>query len=210
MPSPAGAATAIGSIRVDIFERGAALPPAAVPMPGSVAATPSLQELDGEANIHAELAGCAALSLACCAGRKWWYDAGLTTQAGAPIPVRESWSPVVYSRGPRLAELRVQLETATTLLLRGVLQETIPAHAALLAQFNVPRAAIAARPSPASAAPAALPAAQGSSGGSPSQPASLTRAIKRELIDLGESNTPPRRRAKTAAAKPEVVDLTDD
>lgn len=66
-------------------------------------------------------------------GKKFFTQPSLTTAAGKPRPFHMRRSLNRYDKGPVLAELCVRLETATTLKLRGILQDSNPAHQQLLA-----------------------------------------------------------------------------
>ena len=67
------------------------------------------------------------------AGKKFFMQPSLTTAAGTPRPYYMQLSTKKYDKGPVLAELCLRLETAITLKLRGVLQDSNPAHQRLLA-----------------------------------------------------------------------------
>ena len=152
------------------------------------------------------------------AGRKWWEDATLTTEAGAQTAADVPLLADRYAVGASKAELTVRLETATALLWRGVLLASNPVHRALLTQHDVPQDTIRAvaesqaRAAAAAAASAAQPASSAARAGSESPVLVVpARAVKRELIDLSQQQ-PPSQRSRTAVpaepVKRELVDLT--
>ena len=215
VPSSSADTSTLGTIRVEVWVRGPSVEPGAVE-DLDAAAAPAVEEIEGDVKRRCSMwlvSWLHCLSTGC-AGRKWWKDATLGTQAGPKASTKELLHEAFHVPGAKKADVSLRLEQALPLLLRGVLQISNPVHRALLTQYGVPPKAIKAAAEDqarAAATSTAQPAGSAARAGSESPVLVVpARAIKRELIDLSDQ-APPSQRARTAAAQPvkrELVDLT--